>query len=111
MAGPRRTGIILQDRDRRLLSEVAVMRIVDRETATVIAGFGVARRANYRLRQLTQAGLLRRFFTGSIAHGRKAIYTLSPKGADLVDAEGLVGISKRRSTPFLICVSSIPTCL
>ncbi len=87
MTGNRRVGIILQERDRLLLSELAVMRVMDRETATLVAGFGVPRRANARLRQLTLAGLLRRFFIGSVAHGRKAIYTLAAKGAKLVNAK------------------------
>ena len=80
-------GIILQDRDQRLLSELAVMRIIDREMAKVVGGFHSTRRANARLLQLTQSGLLRRFFVGSIAHGRKAVYTLSSKGAEIVDAK------------------------
>ncbi len=87
MTGSRRTGIVLQERDRHLLSELAVMRIIDREMAQLVAGFGSIRRTNSRLLQLTQAGLLRRFFVGSIAHGRKAVYTLSPKGTELVNAK------------------------
>jgi hypothetical protein len=87
------SGFVLQERDRHLLSELAVMRIIDREMAMVVGGFGVGRRANFRLRHLTQAGFLRRFFVGSTAHGRKAIYTLSPKGAELVSAK-LGGIKR-----------------
>lgn len=87
MTGNKRTGVILQDRDRHLLSELGVVRILDRETAKVIAGFKSTRRANARLLQLTQAGLLRRFFVGSTAHGRKAVYTLSPKGAEIVSSK------------------------
>ena len=87
MTGNKSVGLVLQERDRRLLSELAVMRVIDRGMATLVAGFGVARRANFRLLQLTRAGLLRRFFIGSIAHGRKAVYTLSPKGAELVNAK------------------------
>jgi len=79
--------MVLQDRDRHLLSELATMRIIDREMAKPMAGFGSTRRANARLLQLTQAGLLRRFFIGSIAHGRKAVYTLSPKGSEFVAAK------------------------
>lgn len=86
MSGNKRTGIVLQDRDRRVLSELAAMRIIDRETTQLVGGFGSIRRANCRLSQLTRAGLLRRFFVGSIAHGRKAVYTLSPKGEELVKA-------------------------
>ncbi len=87
MTGNKRTGTVLQERDRHLLSELAVMRIIDREMTKLVAGFHSTRRANSRLLQLTQAGLLRRFFVGSIAHGRKAVYTLSPKGTELVNAK------------------------
>jgi hypothetical protein len=86
MTGSKRTALVLQNRDRHLLTELAVMRIVDRQTAEVIAGFSSIPRANSRLLALTRAGLLRRFFTGSIAHGRKAVYTLTSKGARLVDS-------------------------
>jgi hypothetical protein len=93
MTGNRFRGVVLQDRDRHLLSELAVMRVIDQKMATLVARFGLARRTNFRLRQLTQAGLLRRFFVGSTAHGRKAVYTLAPKGADLVSAK-LGGINR-----------------
>ena len=42
-------GIILQDRDRHLLRELAVMRVIDREQAKCVAGFGSTTRANTRL--------------------------------------------------------------
>jgi hypothetical protein len=93
MTGNRRRGIILQDRDRHLLSELAVMRVIDRETTKLVAGFGSTTQVNMRLLELTRAGFLRRFFVGSIAHGRKAVYTLSPKGGELVVAK-LGGISR-----------------
>lgn len=93
MAGNKRAGLVVQDRDRRLLSELGVMRILDRESAKLAADFRSTRRANARLLQLTDAGLLRRFFVGSIAHGRKAVYTLSPKGSELVGAR-LGGINR-----------------
>src|ERR1035437_495416 len=93
MTGNRRVGMVLQERDRHLLSELAVMRVIDREMARVVAGFGVARRANFRLSQLTPAGLLRRFFIGTVAHGRKAVYTLSPSGTRLVNSK-LGGINR-----------------
>jgi hypothetical protein len=81
MAGNRRkTGLVLQDRDRRLFSELTTMRIIDRELTKVAAGFRSTTRANARLLKLTRAGLLNRFFVGSIAAGRKAIYTLSKRG-------------------------------
>src|ERR1035438_604819 len=93
MTGSKRTGLVVQERDRQLLSELAVMRIIDREMTKLVAGFSSTRRANARLLQLTRTGLLRRFFVGSIAHGRKAVYTLSPKGSELVAAK-LGGISR-----------------
>ena len=79
MTGNRRTGVVLQDRDRHLLSEVGLMRIIDRETAKLVAGFGSTTRANTRLRMLTRAGLLRRFFIGTISSGRKAASLSLPK--------------------------------
>lgn len=83
----RHRGIVLQDRDRYLLSELGVMRIIDREMTKLVAGFGSTTQVNTRLLELTRDGLLKRFFIGSIASGRKAIYTLTPKGAELVKAK------------------------
>lgn len=93
MSGNKRVCIVLQDRDRQLLDELGVLRIMDRQTASIIGRFVSVRRANHRLLRLTRAGLLRRFFVGSIAHGRKAVYTLSAKGAALVSAK-LGGIQR-----------------
>ena len=87
MAGNRKTGLVLQDRDRHLLSELGVMRIIDRETTKVVAGFGSTTQTNLRLLELTRAGLLRKFFVGSVGSGRKAVYTLSEKGAQAVTAK------------------------
>jgi len=72
--------IILQERDLHLLRELAVMRVIDREQAKIVAGFGSTSRANVRLLALTNAGVLRRFFLGS-GGGRKALYALSREGA------------------------------
>lgn len=72
--------IILQERDLHLLRELSVMRVIDREQAKIVAWFGSTSRANVRLLALTRAGILRRFFLGS-GGGRKALYVLSPKGA------------------------------
>ena len=57
------------------------MRVVDREQAKRVAGFGATRRVNRRLLSLTQAGILRRFFVGTTGGGQKALYALSPAGA------------------------------
>jgi Replication-relaxation len=79
-----RRGLVIQERDRQLLSELSVMRVIDREQAKVIAGFASTTRANARLLALTRAGLLRRMFMGTVAGGAKALYSLSEKGARLV---------------------------
>ncbi len=79
-----RRGMVIQERDRHLLREVSLMRVIDREQAKVVAGFGSTTRANARLLALTRAGLLHRFFQGTVAGGAKALYTLSEKGAQLV---------------------------
>jgi hypothetical protein len=75
--------IVLQPRDLHLLREVSAMRIMDSELAKIVAGFGSTTRTNTRLLALTRAGLLRRFFLGT-GGGSKALYSLSPKGAQLV---------------------------
>jgi len=85
MIGNNHQGTILQDRDRHLLRELALMRVIDREQAKCVAGFGSTTRANTRLLALTRSGLLRRFFLGTAAGGKKALYALSPAGAKLVD--------------------------
>lgn len=76
--------LVLQPRDRRLLEELAAMRVVDREQAKLVAGFGSTTRANTRLLALSRAGLLRRCFLGTTAGGTKSLYILSAKGAQAV---------------------------
>ena len=83
MTGNKPQGLVVQERDRKLLSELAVMRFLDREQAKRVAGFGSTTRANTRLLALVRAGLLKRFFTGTLAGGHKAVYALSRKGAEL----------------------------
>src|SRR5712692_6434307 len=84
MRGNDRRGVVIQERDRHLLEELGVMRVIDREQAEIVAGFRSTTRVNTRLLALTQAGLLRRFFLGATAGGKKALYTLSAKGAALI---------------------------
>jgi hypothetical protein len=85
MTGNEHSGMVIQERDRHLLRELAVMRVIDREQAKIVAGFGSTTRANVRLLLLTRAGLLRRFFLGTSGGGKRALYALSAKGAQLVD--------------------------
>ncbi len=86
MSGNDGKGMVLQERDRRLLIELGLMRVIDREQAKRVAPFGSVTRANARLLRLTRAGLLRRFFLGTASGGKKALYTLSPSGARLAGA-------------------------
>src|SRR5712691_6078196 len=74
----------LQERDKRLLRELSLMRVIDREQARIVAGFRSIMIANRRLLALVRAGLLKRFFIGTVAGGKKALYSLSPLGANLV---------------------------
>lgn len=85
MAGTNGVGMVIQERDRQLLRELAVLRVIDREQAKIVGGFGSTTRVNHRLLALTRAGLLRRFFLGTSAGGTKALYALSAKGALLAD--------------------------
>jgi len=86
MDGNRRIGMVLQDRDRRFLEELAIMRVVDRDQAKAAAGFGSVTRVNARLLALTRAGFLRRFFLGTSGAKQKALYSLSAAGAQLIGA-------------------------
>src|SRR5260370_41569884 len=86
MSGNKRQAMVIQPRDEQLLREIAVMRIIDREHAKAVAGFGSTRRVNARLLALYREGLLRRFFQGTKAGGQKALYALSSKAARLIGA-------------------------
>jgi Replication-relaxation len=90
MPGNDRAGMVIQPRDEHLLRELGAMRIIDREQAKVVAGFRSTRRANARLLALVRAGLLKRFFQGTEAGGKKALYTLSFKGARLLGVLNIV---------------------
>jgi hypothetical protein len=76
-------GIIVQERDRHLLRELALMRVIDREQAKRVAGFGSTTRVNARLLGLTRAGLLRRFSLGTGGARAKALYAHTARGAAL----------------------------
>jgi len=81
----RKRGMIAQPRDLTTLRELALMRVADAKQLALAAGFHSTTRINARLLALYRAGLLRRFFIGS-GGGRKALYALSPKGAQLIHA-------------------------
>jgi hypothetical protein len=100
MRGNSSNAIIVQERDRRLLAELAVMRVVDREQARIAGGFNSTTRINTRLLALNRAGLLRRFFLGGAGSGRKALYALSARGAAEVSV--LARGPKRRNDEVLV---------
>jgi hypothetical protein len=92
-----KSGLVLQERDRHLLGELALLRIIDREQAQVLCGFRSVTRANTRLLALARAGLLNRFFVGTFSGGKKSLYSLSRKGASRIGASGPV-LQRRRDT-------------
>lgn len=83
MTGIKR-GLVLQERDHRLLQELAVMRVADREQIKLAAGFHSTTRVNARLLALMQDGFLRRFFLGTVGGARKALYSVSAKAATII---------------------------
>lgn len=105
MPGPKKKGLIIQKRDVQLLETLAFLRVSDREQAECFAGFTSTTRANVRLLALTRAGFLNRFFIGTNGVGRKALYTTSRKGAQLVGSayQGL----QRGKDEFLISDSFV----
>lgn len=98
MAGNKgRVNLIIQARDRHLLSEIGLLCDIDLETAMMMAPYGSKTQGKLRLLELTRAGYLTRYFVGTINGGRKAIYRLSPKGAALVRAPVHSPLRKLRS--------------
>lgn len=80
-------AVALQDRDRVLLSELAVLRIADRDQLMRLGGFTSVGRVNRRLLQLLRAGMLRRGFIATPGGGSKALYSVSRRGAAACGSE------------------------
>jgi len=95
----------VQERDRCLLRELDILRVIDREQAQVVMGFRSMRRTNRRLLALTRSGVLGRIFIANQRVGQKALYTASPQGAALAGIR-LSGLPMRQSrfgaSPFLL---------
>lgn len=87
MTGSNVHRIVVTDRDRQLLVHLGEAKLLDREQIERLLGFSSSNRANDRLFRLQAAGLLRRFYLGTMAGGRKAIYSISQKGAGVVGLE------------------------
>lgn len=79
--------LVLQQRDLVLLKALSLLRIVDREQARMICGFGSLTRVNARLLKLRRAGLLKRFFFVSAEGGKRAIYSLTKRSAILIGSK------------------------
>jgi hypothetical protein len=95
--GHNKRGLILQARDLLLLSELARVSLADREQIKVLARFNSTTRANLRLLALVRAGFLYRRFSSASATARKAVYSLSQKGAELT--AGRTGTRRWRKIP------------
>lgn len=84
---------VAQPRDLHLLREAGVLKVFDREQAQLCAGFHSVARANTRLPKLVGQGLLRRFYAATEKGGKKCLYTLTKKGAGLVQAP-FIGLNR-----------------
>lgn len=62
--------------------------VADGEQIKKIAQFGATTTLNLRLHKLVQAGFLNRFYVGTRAGGRKALYALAKKGARTIQLQG-----------------------
>jgi protein involved in plasmid replication-relaxation len=94
-------SVLITDRDRHLLRELATAKILDREMIQAVCGFPSVNRANDRLLRLHGAGLLRRHSLGTEAGGRKALYSLSAKGAECI-GQALIWKLQRPENSLLI---------
>lgn len=100
MNGSSKRGIVFQNRDLQTIREIGRMRVADGGQVKCFGGFGSTTRVNARLLALTRAGLLRRFFIGTEAGGKKALYTLTKEGARL-SGIGQAGL-RRKSDEVLV---------
>jgi len=87
MTGNNPSRVVIMARDRHLLAHLSDAKLLDREQIQQLLSFGSINRANDRLVRLHAAGLLYRYFAGTIAGGRKAIYAISPRGAAAIGRE------------------------
>jgi len=100
MPGSKTGRTLLTERDMRFLRELAIARVVDQKQASALAGFGIRSAANARLLKLVRLGVLNHFFLGTLAGGKKALYTLSRKGAQQVQSP--LRLLKRRRDALLV---------
>jgi hypothetical protein len=87
MTGNNPLHVLMTTRDRELFALLHEARLMDREQIQQLLSFGSVTRTNDRLSRLHAAGLLYRYFIGTIASGRKALYAISPRGAATIGRE------------------------
>jgi hypothetical protein len=87
MTGNNLRRILLTDRDKQLAVHLTEAKLLDREQIQLLLEFGSITRANDRLSRLHMAGLIHRHFLGTVAGGRKAIYSISARGAATIGHE------------------------
>jgi len=85
-------GTITTERDLLILRTLVIARVLDSEQIRNVGRFSSLRRTNRRLLKLVRAGLLKRWFVGTKSGGQKALYGLSPRGANLIGetTQGLI---------------------
>lgn len=84
MTGNNFSPILLTGRDLVLLRALVEAKLLDREQIQKLLDFGSVTRVNERLSRLHAAGLLHRYFLGTLAGGRKAIYGISQRGSNAI---------------------------
>jgi hypothetical protein len=87
-------GLILQERDRHLLAELARLRVLTLEQIMLAASFNSRTRAKARTLKLIRQGLLMRWFIGGPGAGRRGLYALTRKGAKTVGVS-IVPLSRK----------------
>jgi len=87
MTGSNPSRVIVTERDRELFNHLSEAKLLDREQIQQLLNFRSITRTNDRLSRLHAAGLLHRYFVGTIAGGRKALYAVAPKGAFVIGLE------------------------
>jgi hypothetical protein len=101
MTGNSYSPILLTGRDLTLLRVLVEAKLLDREQIQRLLDFGSVTRVNERLNRLHGAGLLHRYFLGTIAGGRKAIYGISQRGANTI-GQGKVWKLQRADEELLV---------
>ena len=88
--------MILTDRDRRLLKDIALSHVLSRDQILNLSYFGSVSRANRRLRSLCESGLLRQL---TVPLEQQRLYVAGAKAVMVVGERIGILIENRSSTP------------